>query len=85
MVDLGNAAERAALAEAVADRQVSGAAPTTRATRTVPESSIIIEYLTGIIRPHPVHSGGSRSRVADTAARPVLRSLPAFADAEDHG
>ena len=44
MVDLGNAAERAALLEAVADRQVSGAARRGR-DRTIPESSIIIEYL----------------------------------------
>jgi glutathione S-transferase len=84
LVDLGNAGERAALVKLWG----VGKFPVLRdeaRNETVPESSIIIEYLDRHIpRPHPLHSRRSRPRLADPAARPLLRSLCASADAEDH-
>ena len=84
LVDLGNPAERAALVKLWG----IGKFPVLRdeaRNETVPESSIIVEYLDRHYRgPHPVHSRRFRPRLADAAARPLLRSLCASADAEDH-
>ena len=85
LVDLGNPAERAALQKL----WPIGKFPVLRdhaRGATVPESSIIIEYLDrhypGMTRFIPDEPS---LRLADAAARPVLRSLCASADAEDHG
>ena len=85
MVDLGNAAERAALLKL----WPIGKFPVLRddaRDQTIPESSIIIEYLdrhypgrTSFIPPTDPDLA-----LADAAARPLLRSLCASADAEDH-
>ena len=85
LVDLGNPAERAALVKLWG----VGKFPVLRdeaRNETVPESSIIVEYLdqhyrgrTRFIPDDPA------PRPADAAARPLLRSLCASADAEDHG
>ena len=84
LVDLGNPAERAALVKLWG----IGKFPVLRddaRNETVPESSIIIEYLDrhyrGRTRFIPDDAG---LRPADAAARPLLRSLCASADAEDH-
>ena len=53
------------------------------ADRTVPESSIIIEYLDPTIRAPALSSRRSRSRPPDAHARSLLRSLCSRADAED--
>ena len=84
LVDLGNPAERAALVKLWG----IGKFPVLRddaRNETVPESSIIIEYLDQpLSRPHAIHPRRFRPRLADAAARPLLRSLCASADAEDH-
>ena len=83
LVDLGNEAERAALVKL----WPIGKFPVLRddaRNETVPESSIIIEYLDQHYRGARASSRRSRPRPADAAARPLLRSLCASADAEDH-
>ena len=84
LVDLGNPAERAALLKLwpigkfpvlrddARERNRPGIEHHHRISRSA------------LSRPHPVHSRRRRPRLADAAARPLLRSLCASADAEDH-
>src|ERR1700722_10607918 len=83
LVDLGNETERAALLKL----WPVGKFPVLRddaKDRTIPESSIIIEYLDSYYPgPHPIHPRGPEVGAADAAARPFLRSLRAPVCPED--
>ena len=84
LVDLGNPARRAALMKLWG----IGKFPVLRTTRGRDRPGVEHHHrISGpaLSRPNAVHSRRSGLAPADAAARPVLRSLCASADAEDHG
>ena len=84
LVDLGNPAERAALVKLWG----IGKFPVLRddaRNETIPESSTSSNISIRTTADPPASSRTIPPRLADAAARPLLRSLCASADAEDHG
>ena len=69
LVDLGNPAERAALREAVGNRQVSGAAATTRGTRPCRSPASSSNISTGTIAAAPGSSRDDAGRALQTRLR----------------